>query len=145
MVRNGDLPLLDNLLYRIDTDIRSTIPIATPAALDARSNTLSRFFRGLGDATRLRILFLLVENERTVSELVALLGSPQGRVSTHLACLRWCGFVAAEKEGRTVRYRIADPRIRLLLDVATSMLADNASAIASCLIVGKPTEEREAP
>ena len=75
---------------------------------------------------------------------VALLGSPQGRVSTHLACLRWCGFVAAEKEGRTVRYRIADGRVRDLFALATAMMADNASAIASCLIVGKPTEEREA-
>ncbi len=122
----------------------STISIATPAAFDARSDTLSRFFRGLGDTTRLRILFLLMESERTVSELVAVLGSPQGRVSTHLACLRWCGFVTAEKEGRTVRYRIADQRIRSLLDVATRMMADNASAIASCLIVGRPTDEEEA-
>lgn len=122
----------------------STIPLAAPVAFDVRSDTLSRFFRGLGDATRLRILFLLVEGERTVSELVALLGSPQGRVSTHLACLRWCGFVAAGKEGRTVRYRIADERVRDLLALATVMMADNASAIASCLIVGRPTDEGDA-
>lgn len=117
---------------------------ALPAALDAKSDTLARFFRGLGDATRLRILFLLLEEERSVSELVSLLGSPQGRVSTHLACLRWCGFVVAEKEGRAVRYRVADERVRDLLTVATGMMADNATAIASCLIVGAPANEREA-
>lgn len=122
----------------------ATLGPAVPAALDARSDTLARFFRGLGDATRLRILFLLMEEERTVSELVALLGSPQGRVSTHLACLRWCGFVVAEKVGRTVRYRIADERVRDLLHVATGMMADNATAIASCLVVGMPADERGA-
>ncbi len=116
---------------------------AMPVGLDAKSDTLARLFRGLGDATRLRILFLLIEHERTVSELVSLLGSPQGRVSTHLACLRWCGFVATEKEGRTVRYRIADERVRGLLNVATGMMADNATAIASCLIVGLPAQEGE--
>ena len=121
-----------------------TIAPAMVVALDAKSDTLARFFRGLGDATRLRILFLLMERERTVSELVSLLGSPQGRVSTHLACLRWCGFVATEKEGRAVRYRIADERVRDLLTVATGMMAENATAIASCLIVGQPAQEGEA-
>lgn len=113
------------------------------ALVDMKSDTLSRFFRGLGDATRLRILFLLLEQERSVSELVSLLGSPQGRVSTHLACLRWCGFVVAEKEGRAVRYRIADPRIKALLDLATTMMADNAAALASCLIVGEQADRKE--
>ncbi len=114
------------------------------APFDMRSDSLSRFFRGLGDATRLRVLFLLLEEERSVSELVHLLGSPQGRVSTHLACLRWCGFVVAEKTGRAVRYRIADPRIRPLLDLATTMMADNAQALASCLIVGEQADRKEA-
>ncbi len=122
----------------------ATIQSALSAALDTKSDMLSRFFRGLGDATRLRILFLLMEQGRTVSDLVSLLGSPQGRVSTHLACLRWCGFVVAEKEGRTMRYRIADERVRDLLNVATGMMADNATAIASCLVMGASADEREA-
>lgn len=125
----------------------ATTPTAAPpdvaALVDVKSDTLARFFRGLGDATRLRILFLLLEEERSVSELVTLLGAPQGRVSTHLACLRWCGFVVAEKSGRAVRYRIADPRIRPLLALATTMVADNAQALASCLIVGEPADPKE--
>lgn len=123
------------------TPIAVTPDVAT--LVDVKSDRLSRFFRGLGDPTRLRILFLLLEQERSVSELVQLLGSPQGRVSTHLACLRWCGFVIAAKEGRTVRYRIADPRIRHLLDLATGMMADNAQALASCLIVGEQADPKE--
>lgn len=125
-----------------DTVVVSSVP---PNLADAKSDTLARFFRGLSDATRLRVLFSLMDSDRTVSELVQLLGSPQGRVSTHLACLRWCGFVVAEKTGRSVRYRIADERVKALLRVATEMIADNAQAIASCLIVGEPAEERAMP
>jgi len=153
-----DTLAIDMSAYMIHTDMRisqcvvkedtmGTTPTAVipdvAALFDMKSDSLSRFFRGLGDATRLRILFLLLEEERSVSELVQLLGSPQGRVSTHLACLRWCGFVVAEKTGRAVRYRIADPRIRPLLDLATTMMADNAQALASCLIVGEPADRKE--
>jgi DNA-binding transcriptional ArsR family regulator len=135
----------------MDQDVYKEGLMGTPTAVipdvaalfDVKSDSLSRFFRGLGDATRLRILFLLLEQERSVSELVSLLGSPQGRVSTHLACLRWCGFVVAEKNGRAVRYRIADPRIGALLDLATTMMADNAQALASCLIVGEQADRKE--
>ena len=35
-------------------------------------------------------------------------GEPQAKVSNHLACLRWCGFVATRREHRTVHYRLAD-------------------------------------
>ena len=69
------------------------------------TEALSRYFRVLGDPTRLRIVEALLERERTVSELVDLLGAPQSRVSNHLACLRWCRFVDPERHGRTVVYR----------------------------------------
>lgn len=59
-------------------------------AIDVRTG--ARFFRVLGDPTRLRILELLHRGERSVGELVAAVGQPQPRVSTHLACLRQCGF-----------------------------------------------------
>ncbi len=54
----------------------------------------ARFFRVLGDPTRLHILQFLEKRELTVSELVAAVGQPQPRVSTHLACLHPCGFVS---------------------------------------------------
>src|SRR5487761_1876350 len=68
-------------------DMTTMIPLqAEPAAA-------ARFFRVLGDATRLRILELLLDRgEMTVGELVTEVGQPQPRVSTHLACLRHCGL-----------------------------------------------------
>src|SRR5918996_326025 len=69
-----------------------------------------RFFRALGDPPRLRILGALLERERTVSELVDLIGAPQSRVSNHLACLKWCRLAEAERRGRPGVYRGDDPR-----------------------------------
>jgi DNA-binding transcriptional ArsR family regulator len=87
----------------------------------------------LGDPTRLRILALLIdEGELSVGELVERLKMPQPTVSTHLGCLRWCGFVAPRREQRAVIYRIADGRVLELIDLAHALLADNAEHVAAC-------------
>jgi DNA-binding transcriptional ArsR family regulator len=94
---------------------------------------VAKYFRGLGDPIRLRILELLrSEGELSVGELVRRLGMPQPKVSNHLACLRWCGFVVARREGRTVFNRIADARVEAMLELAQSLLADNADHVAAC-------------
>ncbi|MCS7173729.1 MAG: metalloregulator ArsR/SmtB family transcription factor [Armatimonadetes bacterium] len=95
----------------------------------------AKFFRALGDPTRLRILQLVVDQERNVSELVRLVGSPQGRVSSHLSCLRWCGYVTARREGRRVYYRVTDPRVRELLLLAASLVRDHTDRIRSCTLI----------
>ena len=96
----------------------------------------ARFFRVLGDPTRLRILELLLAGPRTVAELAAAVGAPRARVSNHLACLRWCGFAEAERRGRQVIYRIADPRLAELLIAARPLIADKAVHLASCRRIG---------
>lgn len=99
---------------------------------DQRLEVTARFFHGLSDLTRLRIVELLLDGEKNVSQLVGILGQPQSRVSNHLACLRWCGYVESRREGKFVYYRIADPRVRQLLGLAREVIADNAAAILSC-------------
>jgi DNA-binding transcriptional ArsR family regulator len=97
------------------------------------TDLVAKYFRGLGDPIRLRILELLrSEGELSVGEVVRRLAVPQPKISNHLACLRWCGFVEARREGRTVLNRIADPRVDELLSVAHSLLADNADHVAGC-------------
>jgi ArsR family transcriptional regulator, cadmium/lead-responsive transcriptional repressor len=94
---------------------------------------VAKYFRGLGDPTRLRILDLLAEEgELAVGELVVHLGLPQATVSTHLGCLRWCGFVETRRDHRTVFNRVADPRVIEMLDLAHALLADNAEHVAAC-------------
>lgn len=99
----------------------------------AEPDLVAKYFRGLGDATRVRILELLERRgEMSVSELVVAVDQAQSKVSNHLACLRWCGFVEARREGRTVRYRVADQRVVQLLGLGRALLADNAEHVAAC-------------
>jgi DNA-binding transcriptional ArsR family regulator len=93
---------------------------------------LAKFYRGLGDPTRLKILEHLLAGERSVGELVALLGAAQGRVSSHLACLRHCGYVTVRTEGRFAYYRITDPRVVRILTLGRAMVQDNAEHIYTC-------------
>jgi ArsR family transcriptional regulator, cadmium/lead-responsive transcriptional repressor len=107
-------------------------PFRLPAAPLA-TDLVAKYFRGLGDPIRLRILELLrSEGELSVGELVERLALPQPQVSNHLACLRWCGFVEARREGRAVFNRIADSRVEAMLQLARSVLADNAEHVAAC-------------
>lgn len=96
------------------------------------TDILAKYFRGFGEPTRLRLLELLADGERSVGELVRLTGESQPKVSTHLACLRWCGFVESRREHRTVYYRVADKRVQKMIDLAQSLLLDNAAHVAAC-------------
>ena len=96
---------------------------------------LARFFRGLDDPTRVLILELLLAGEKSVSKLVEATGSPQGRVSNHLGCLRHCGYVTTRRDGRWVYYRLADDRVRALLRIAQELMADHAQDLLSCSVV----------
>ena len=107
-------------------------PFRLPEA-PAATDLVAKYFRALGDPTRLRILELLHdEGEISVGVLVDRLGVSQPRVSNHLACLRWCGFVHTRREHRVVHYRIADDRVEQLLALGRALLADNAEHVASC-------------
>jgi DNA-binding transcriptional ArsR family regulator len=102
----------------------------------------AKFFRALGDPTRLAILRAVLDGEKNVSELVKLTGSPQGRVSSHLACLRWCGYVTARREGRRVYYRVTDPRVRRILELAAEMVEDHTDRIRSCTLIDRRSARR---
>lgn len=109
---------------------------ATAPAADTNVVTLARFFRVLGDPTRVRIVRLLHAGERNVGEIVAAIGVGQPRVSTHLACLRHCRFVTAERHGREMVYRLAIPGMLALLDHALVVAAPEADHLATCERIG---------
>ncbi|MBI2867679.1 MAG: winged helix-turn-helix transcriptional regulator, partial [Chloroflexi bacterium] len=60
---------------------------------------------------RLRIVEALGEGERTVSQLVALLGIPKSNVSQHLGIMREKGVVEHRREGGYVFYRLSNPKV----------------------------------
>jgi hypothetical protein len=66
---------------------------------------------GLADPTRVRILLFLLTGPRTTGEIVHHIGRHQPSVSTHLTCLRFCGYVEARRIGRNVAERIMACRV----------------------------------
>ena len=76
------------------------------------------FFRALAHPVRIRILELLVKEERSVQELQEALGLEQPVVSQQLAVLRSSNIVSGRKEGVSVRYAVRDPLVATLLETA---------------------------
>jgi len=72
--------------------------------------------KALSCRIRLALLHTLVEEDASVGELVASTGASQPNVSNHLAVLRDAGLVTADRAGRVVRYRLASPRVRALVE-----------------------------
>ncbi len=94
---------------------------------------LARIFNGFANSTRLSILLLLVQRgEMKVGELVSELGAPQPRISDHLRCLAWCGYVKVRREGRNAYYSVADERVLEMLRLGEAMLKDNFEHVESC-------------
>lgn len=80
---------------------------------------LTEVFKLLGDATRLRILYALVEvGELCVCDIAAVVGVPETSVSHALRLLRMAGVVRARRHGRMAYYSIQDHHVRLVLDLA---------------------------
>lgn len=69
----------------------------------------------MADATRSRILLSLLNGPGYPARLARDLDLTRTNVSNHLACLRGCGIVVAEPEGRQTRYEIADPHLAAAL------------------------------
>jgi ArsR family transcriptional regulator, cadmium/lead-responsive transcriptional repressor len=94
---------------------------------------LAKLFNGFANSTRLSILLLLAQRgEMKVGELVDELGAPQPRVSDHLRCLAWCGYVRVRREGRNAFYAVADERVMQILELGEELLQDNLEHVEAC-------------
>ena len=76
--------------------------------MDKQISGVERLFQALGDATRLRILGLLLAGEICVCDIHETLRISQPKASRHLAYLRRSGLVATRRQGLWVYYRLAD-------------------------------------
>lgn len=102
----------------------------------------AKLFRGFSDSSRLVILRALLDGPRTVGEIVERTGLSQPNTSNHLACLRDCGLVTTEQEGRFVSYALSDKRIAHLLRLADEILADVAKGVYECVHYEKSNPRR---
>jgi DNA-binding transcriptional ArsR family regulator len=76
------------------------------------------------EPTKAALLGALVAGDRTVTELVAVVGAEQSNISHHLRALRQAGLVAARHRGRERHYHLADPAVRDLLAALEALGAD---------------------
>lgn len=88
----------------------------TTDPMDAAADEAAEMLKALSNPGRLRILCALVPRDLTVGELEETLGASQSYVSGQLLRLRSEGLVTSERNGRSMRYRLADPRVRPLLE-----------------------------
>ena len=89
---------------------------------------LSELFRLLGDPTRVRILYALLEaGELCVCDLAATVEAPDTSVSHALRLLRTAGVVRNRRDGRMIYYSLHDAHVRMLLDLSAEHLRHAAT------------------
>ena len=71
-------------------------------------DAVASYFSVLSEPTRLRIMHVICEEEKTVSQIVEELGATQTNISRHLNLMHKSGVLARRKEGNQVHYRAAD-------------------------------------
>jgi DNA-binding transcriptional ArsR family regulator len=90
-------------------------------------------FRLLSEPTRLRLLDLMADGERSVGSLAEQLGCTQANVSKHLALLADAGLVHRRREGLHTYYGVADPAVFALCGQVCETLRRHADARAAAL------------
>jgi DNA-binding transcriptional ArsR family regulator len=106
----------------------------------SRLDVMNRLGRAMSDPTRSRILMTLLDGPGYPAVLSRQLELTRSNVSNHLTCLRGCGIVVAEPEGRRTRYEIADPHLAMaltsLLDVTLAVDEQAPCMDPACPIPG---------
>lgn len=111
----------------------------------ARLDVMHRLGRAMADPTRSRILLTLLEGPEYPAVLARDLDLTRSNVSNHLACLRDCGIVVGQHQGRQTRYEIADPHLAQALTalVETTLAVDVAAPCIDpvCTVTGCAGDE----
>lgn len=98
-----------------------------------RLSIKAKMFRGFADVTRLSILELLKDGEKSVNEITMHLNQSQSNVSNHLSCLKDCGLVKARRQGKNIYYSLASKDIELLLKQSDKVLDEFCEGIYRCV------------
>ncbi len=122
---NGS-PGLDTCATRVIDEERVAAAKARLLPSDELAH-LTELFRLLGDPTRARLLYALLEaGELCVCDLSATTGTPETNVSHALRLLRTAGVVKARRAGRMMHYSLDDAHVRMLLDLSREHLRHSA-------------------
>lgn len=110
--------MTDLLPPGIEDQLRSDEPLSPELRqLMRKARDASDFLKALAHESRLLLLCLIAQRERSVTELEDILSLRQANVSQQLARLRLDGLVEARRDGKMVYYRIADDDVRRMIAV----------------------------
>ena len=94
-------------------------------ALMSNARDASDLLKALSHESRLLVLCLLAEKERSVGELEQILALRQPTVSQQLARLRLDGLVDTRRDGKTIHYSIADEKVRRVIEVIYDIFCES--------------------
>lgn len=92
----------------------------------------SELLKAMGNESRLMILCRLLHGERTVTELVDLVGLSQSALSQHLAILREHGLVKTRREARSIFYALSGPESEAIIATLYQLYGAKGDSGASC-------------
>ena len=109
---------------------------------NCKGSLKAKLFRGLGDSTRLSILELLRDGEKSASEIVKDTGHSQSNVSNHLSCLLDCGLVQNRREGKNIFYSLRNKKVSKILEESDAILSELARGIYECVNYNEEPKKR---
>lgn len=85
---------------------------------------LAELFRMFADSTRVRILYVLLETERSVTEIAETLGMTSSAISHQLRILKDARLVRFRRDGKTILYTLADDHVKTILAMGVEHLGE---------------------
>jgi DNA-binding transcriptional ArsR family regulator len=96
-------------------------------AMESQANKATALLRSMCNETRLLLLCQLIDCERSVGELTALVSLPQSTVSQHLGILRRESLVKVRREAQTLNYSLAGNEARAILETLQALYCEPQS------------------
>lgn len=103
----------ENTYIHVNEETLRMIDVRMPPEEELQD--LAEFYRVFGDATRLKILYVLLSAEMCVYDIASVLGMSQSAISHQLRVLKQMDLVKNRREGKTIFYALADAHIVTIL------------------------------
>lgn len=85
---------------------------------------LADLYKVFGDYSRIRIMYILLQEELCVQDIADALGMTQSAVSHQLKTLKQNKLVKARRDGKSIFYSLADDHVRIILDMGREHLEE---------------------
>ena len=105
----------ENTYYFCDKELVDKVNGTMPPEEEMKE--LAEFYKVFGDATRLKILYVLLCSEMCVYDIAKLVGMSQSAISHQLRILKQMDLVKARREGKSCFYSLADDHVKTILEM----------------------------